>query len=136
MNATGMNTAISTSEIATMGAVTSRMPSMVASRGGSFRSSIMRVTFSTTTIASSTTSPIASTSPNRVKVFTEKPSTAIAANVPTSETGTVIAGMIVARKVSRNTYTTKTTSSIASTRVQITSLIDSVTKRVGSYRIR
>ena len=130
--ATGRNTAISTSEIATIGAVTSRIASTVASCGPSPRSSISRDTFSTTTIASSTTRPIASTSPNRVSVLIEKPSSAITAKVPTSDTGTVIAGIRVARKLSRNTNTTRNTSSIASKSVQSTSRIDSVTKRVGS----
>ena len=50
-------------------------------------SSISRSTFSTTTIASSTTRPIASTSPNSVSVLIEKPSALITAKVPISETG-------------------------------------------------
>ena len=55
--------------------------------------------------------------------------------MPTSDTGTVIAGISVARKLCRNTYTTRKTSTIASTSVVSTSRIDSVTKRVGSYTI-
>ena len=44
------------------------------------------MTASTTTIASSTTMPIASTRPNIESVFTEKPSTGKKMNVPTRET--------------------------------------------------
>ena len=49
-----------------------------------------RSTFSTTTIASSTTIPIASTRPNNVNVLIEKPSRYRKAKVPTTETGTAI----------------------------------------------
>ena len=49
---------------------------------------MLRSTFSTTTIASSTTMPMASTSPNRVSVLIEKPKSSMNANVPTIETGT------------------------------------------------
>ncbi|VTN14585.1 Uncharacterised protein [Raoultella terrigena] len=45
----------------------------VASFGGSPSSAMTRSTFSTTTMASSTNRPIASTIPNMVKVFIEKP---------------------------------------------------------------
>ncbi len=63
MKATGTNTESSTSVIAMIGATISPIALRVASlaeRSGS--SSITRSTFSTTTIASSTTMPIASTS--------------------------------------------------------------------------
>jgi hypothetical protein len=74
-------------------------------------SSMLRSTFSTTTIASSTTMPIASTSPNRVSVLIEKPSIHSTAKVPTIDTGTASSGMIEARQVCRNSTTTITTSS-------------------------
>ena len=61
MKATGTTTESSTSVIAMIGAVTSDIASLVASAGvSSGRSCITRSTFSTTTIASSTTMPIAS----------------------------------------------------------------------------
>ena len=60
-NATGMNTAHSTSTIATTAPDTSRIASIAASNGGMLSSRIRRSTFSSTTIASSTTMPIAST---------------------------------------------------------------------------
>ncbi len=62
MNATGTKTDNSTSVMATIGAVISAIARLVASAGErSGCSSITRSTFSTTTIASSTTMPIAST---------------------------------------------------------------------------
>ena len=70
MNATGTNTDSSTSVIAMIGAVISRMALLVACLGvrcGS--SSMIRSTFSITTIASSTTMPMASTSASSDTVF-------------------------------------------------------------------
>ena len=71
-------------------------------------------TFSTTMIASSTTRPIARTSPHSVSVLIEKPKAAIIANVATSETGIASIGMIVARNPWRKTKTTSRTSRNAS----------------------
>ena len=92
----------------------------------------MRSTFSTTTIASSTTMPMASTRPNSDRLFSEKPRAGMTANVPISDTGTAISGMIEARQFCRNTSTTMTTSRIASNSVWTTSRIDSRTKTVVS----
>ncbi len=94
---------------------------------------MLRSTFSTTTIASSTTMPIASTRPNRLSVLIEKPSRYSAAKVPTTDTGTAINGMIDARQVCRNRITTSTTRAIASSSVETTALIESRTKMVVSY---
>src|SRR5439155_27250027 len=63
MNATGMNTADRPNAMAITAGVTSSLALKAASRGVS-PCSIQRSTFSTTTIASSTTIPIASTRPN------------------------------------------------------------------------
>ncbi len=59
--------------MATMAPVTSRIDSIAASRGLSLRSAISRSTFSSTTMASSTTMPVASTIANSVRVLMEKP---------------------------------------------------------------
>ena len=75
---------------------------MVASRGGSPSSSMTRATFSTTTMASSTSRPIASTMPNIVSVLMLNPNAAMTPNVPSRTTGTANEGMIVARKFWRN----------------------------------
>ena len=94
---------------------------------------MFRSTFSTTTMASSTTMPMASTSPKSESALIENPSAIITANVPTKETGTATSGMIEARQVWRNRTTTSTTSTIASKSVWMTASIDLSTKRVGSY---
>ena len=131
MNAVGTNTAPSTSAMAMIGPETSSIARRVASIGGC-PSSMCRSTFSTTTIASSTTMPMASTRPKSDSVLSEKPSPSITAKVPISETGTATSGMIDARHVCRKTTTTMTTSRIASNSVCATALIDSRTNTVGS----
>ena len=98
MNAVGTNTASRTSVVAMTGPVISTIAASVASLAFMPVSSMLRATFSTTTIASSTTMPIASTSPNSVSVLSEKPSSAMTANVPISETGIVRLGISVVRK--------------------------------------
>ena len=75
--------------------------------------------------------PIASTRPNRDRLFSEAPKPAITTKEPISETGIASTGMIAARQVCRNTTTTSTTRSTASNRVLRTSLIDSATYSVG-----
>ncbi len=99
-----------------MGRLTSFMATLVASRGDR-PSAMCRSTFSTTTIASSTTMPMASTSPNNDSVLMEKPNASSTANVPMTETGTATRGMIDARHVCKNRMTTSTTSAIASSSV-------------------
>ncbi len=53
---------------------------------------MLRSTFSTTTMASSTTMPIASTRPKSERLFSENPNSAIRKNVPISETGIATIG--------------------------------------------
>ena len=69
--AIGRNTADSTRAIATSAPEISPIDFSVASRAGSPSSRIMRSTFSTTTMASSTSRPIASTMANSVRVLIE-----------------------------------------------------------------
>ena len=123
MNADGMNTAHSVSAIAISAPPTSSIVRCAASRGLIPRRRL-RSTFSTTTIASSTTMPTASTRPNRLRLLSEKPSAANTANVPTSETGMATIGMIDARHVCRNRITTTTTRPTASRMVISTSCTD------------
>ena len=113
MKAVGTNTAQSTSAIATTAVPTSSMVACAASRGV-LPSAMLRSTFSTTTIASSTTMPIARIRPNRVSMFSEKPKAAITAKVAISETGIATTGMIAARQDCRKMKTTSTTSATAS----------------------
>ena len=94
----GRKTAMSTHVIPTMAPVISFMARMAASLDDSPNSVMLRSTFSTTTIASSTTKPMARTSPNKVIMLIENPNRDITANVPIIDTGIVITGMIVARQ--------------------------------------
>ncbi len=88
--------------------------------------------FSITTIASSTTRPVASVSPKSVSWLIEKPSAFIKKNVPSSETGMVRVGISVVRQSCKNRKITSTTRLIATTSVITTSLIDSRTNSVVS----
>ena len=103
MKAVGTKTANSTIVVATTGPETSDIAFFAASFAESFSSSISLTVFSTTTIESSTTIPIARTRPNRVRVLMEKPRTIMTANVPIRDTGIVIDGMRVVRQSWRNT---------------------------------
>lgn len=90
---TGTNTAARISEVAIRAPVSSFMARWVASRGETRSVSMIRSTFSTTTIASSTTIPIAKTRPNRVSVFSENPMISMKPKVPINEMGTAMIGM-------------------------------------------
>ncbi|SVJ58469.1 Uncharacterised protein [Klebsiella pneumoniae] len=104
-----------------------------ASLGDRPSSAITRSTFSTTTMASSTSKPMASTMPNMVRVLIEKPNAASTPKVPSSTTGTAMVGISVARKFCRNRYITRNTRRIASPRVFTTSWIEAETTGVVSY---
>ena len=97
-NAMGTNTADSTSAMPISAPVICPMLLRVASFGDRPSSSITRSTFSTTTMASSTSRPIASTMANMVSVLMVKPAAASTPNVPSRTTGTAIVGISVARK--------------------------------------
>ena len=58
--------------------------------------------------------PIASTMANRVERFTVKPSAAMAAKAPMMVTGTVVAGISIARQSCRKIRITMRTSTAAS----------------------
>ena len=68
--------------------------------------------------------PMASTSPNSVRLFRLKPISAMTAKVPTSDTGTSIMGRIIAFQSCRNKSTTIATRMTASRRVLNTSSTD------------
>ena len=98
MNETGRITAIRTIVVAITAKPISRLP-FVAARSVGSPPSIRRAMFSSTTIASSTTSPIASTNPSNVSVLIVNPSAAMTINAEMIDTGIVTAGMTVARTV-------------------------------------
>ena len=93
---------------------------------------MMRSTFSMTTMASSTTMPIASTRPNNVSTLIDIPNASNPRNVPMTLTGTASIGISVARQLWRKRNTTSVTRIIASTSVIVTSWIDALTNGVVS----
>ena len=104
----GRNTATSEMLIDNTVKPTSRAPSNAACmRDLPF--SICREMFSSTTIASSTTKPVATISAISDRLSIEKPSRYIAPNVPMIEIGTATLGISVARQLRRNRNTTITT---------------------------
>ncbi len=129
--ATGTNTADRISAMPTTGADTSFIAWRVASRGD-MPCSMWWITASTTTMASSTTMPMARTRPNMESVFTENPSIGKKMKVPMIETGTVSSGMIVARTFCRKMNTTSVTRISASTKVFTISWIEALTAGVVS----
>ena len=128
--AVGTNTAASTSAIEISAVPTSSMVRRAASSGLA-PSDRWRSTFSTTTMASSTTMPTASTRPNSVRLLMDSPNAAITAKVPISETGMAMIGMIAARQRCRKRITTNTTRAMASYTVFKSSRTDSAMKSVG-----
>ena len=93
--ASGTNTTTSTTVMPMMAPEICVMALRVACRGGRPSSLMMRSTFSTTTIASSTTMPITSTMPNMVSTLIEKPASSMTPMVPSRATGTTMVGMSV-----------------------------------------
>ena len=71
--------------------------------------SMWRLVFSSTTIASSTTKPVATVIAISDRLLSLKPSRYITPKVPSSDTIVATAGTIVARTLRRNALTTSTT---------------------------
>ena len=130
MNVDGTNTAHSTSAMEISAAPTSSIVVREASRGDC-PAAMLRSTFSTTTIASSTTMPMASTSPNSDRLLSENPNRVMTKKVPMSEIGIASSGMTAARQVCRNSTITTTTSSTASKMVSTTARTDCLMNCVG-----
>ncbi len=122
--AMGTKTAASTSAMPMRAPVIWVIDLRVADRGGSPSSLMTRSTFSTTTMASSTRRPMASTMPNMVSVLMPKPKAASTPMVPRSTTGTAMVGMSVARKFCRKRNITRNTSTTASRSVFRTSSME------------
>ena len=119
----GRNTAASTKAMAITGPETSCMAANEAMRGF-IPLSMCSCTASTTTMASSTTRPIASTIPNREIVLSENPSSGNMQNVEINDTGTAISGIRVARQFWRKMNTTNATRMMASISVCLISSIE------------
>src|SRR5215469_18767387 len=88
--------------------------------------------FSSTTMASSTTKPVEMARAINDKLSRLYPSRYITPNVPTSESGTAMLGMMVARTVRKNTNTTMITNMIDIRSVLSISLTDALTETVRS----
>ncbi len=111
MNSRGMNTATSDRLIDNTVKPTSRAPSSAALKR-SMPASMWRAVFSSTTMASSTTKPVATVSAIRLRLFRLKPIRYMAPKVPSSDTMVATAGTMVARALRRKALTTSTTSTI------------------------
>ncbi len=108
----GANTAISDSVIERTVKPTSFAPTIAASRRG-MPSSRWRDTFSSTTIASSTTKPVEIVSAISDRLSRLKPARYITPNVPMIEVGTATLGIAAARTLRRKANTTRITSTTA-----------------------
>ena len=121
MKISGTNTAIRLKEIDSTVKPTSPAPISAAWNGGT-PSSTCRAIFSTTTMASSTTKPVATVSAINERLSSRNPARYMIASVPSSDTTTATAGIVVAFQLRRNRLTTSTTSSVATSSVTSTSL--------------
>ena len=91
--------------------------------------------FSIITMASSTTKPVEMVSAIRVRLFRLYPSRYMTPNVPTSESGTAMLGMMVAARLRRNRNITITTSATVSINSNCTSDTEARMVLVRSVRM-
>ena len=120
IKATGMNTDAITSEMAMIAPLISFMAFSVASTGESLLREISTFTASITTIASSTTIPIAMTKAKSEIMLSVMLNTSIAMKLPNNEIGMAKIGMTAARQSPRKMNTTMPTKTKASISVWIT----------------
>ena len=128
----GAYTAARVMVMAMIGPTSSRAACKAASYGPS-PSCMCRSTFSTTTMASSTTSPTASTMASRVNRFNVNPKINMMNRAPMSEIGIATTGISTERRVPRNKKMTTTTMPNVSMSVWTTSLIAFSMYLVESY---
>ena len=83
-------------------------------------------------MASSTTSPMASTNANNVKRLIEYPNASITKKVPISDSGMAMTGMMTARRLPRKRKMTTVTMTSDSTSVFTTSTMEVLTNSVES----
>ena len=118
MSNTGRNTAARTRDVATTAPASSAMASSAAPCG-SAPSSIRPAMSSLTTMASSTTMPVASTSPNRIRLLRFDPLSRTTTRLPIRATGTAMPGISASRQRPRNSTSTTSTSTTASRSVAV-----------------
>ena len=131
IKAIGEYTAIKEIVMEITGKAISRVP-IIAARNGVSPSLICRSTFSNTTIASSTTKPMARMSANNVIKLMEKSKLCNIINTPIKEIGMVNTGIKMARSEPINIKITTNTITVASTMVFTTSLIELLIAMVRS----
>ncbi len=131
MKSSGMNTATSDRLIDSTVKPTSRAPSSAACMRP-MPASMWRCVFSSTTMASSTTKPVATVSAIRLRLLSEKPRRYITPKVASSDATVATAGTIVARARRKNTPTTNTTSATEIISVTSTSCSDARMEAVRS----
>ena len=122
MKATGRNTAMSESVVASTARPMSRVASAAATKGFCFFSSMKRTMFSRTTIASSMTMPTASARARSVMMLSVNPIAHMSAKVPMMETGMASAAMIVLRTLPRKMSTMTAAKNAPRTRCSLTAL--------------
>ena len=132
MKATGMNTEAITKDIAIMAPLISFMAFSVASTGNSLLRDISTFTASMTTMASSTTIPIAITRAKSEIILSVMLNANIAMKLPKRDTGTAIIGITADLQSPKNMNTTMATSMKASNSVCITFSILASRKRLIS----
>ena len=132
MKPRGTNTAAMTSVMAMTAGPTSRSASTAAALALPPCSWRLACTASTTTIALSTTMPIANTSANRVMRLSEKPNPSMKSSDPTSEVGTAMSGITVERQSCRKIPTTTATKMKASMNVLARARTEASKKRLTS----
>ena len=128
MNVTGMNTAMNTRVVEIQAAVTSLSASVTAPLILTEPFSNLAITASTTTMASSTTVPMARTRAKSVSRLSEKPAIITKAKVPMSDTIIEMDGMMVAFRSCKKKYTTIITRMMAITSVSTTLCIEALRK--------
>ena len=132
MKATGINTEAITKDIAIMAPLISFMAFSVASTGNSLLRDISTFTASITTMASSTTIPIAITRAKSEIILSVMLNANIAMKLPKRDTGTAIIGITADLQSPKNMNTTMATSMKASNSVCITFSILASRKRLIS----
>src|SRR3989442_6536225 len=134
MRRIGRKTATSDTDIERTVKPTSREPLRAAWNGDS-PISRWRAMFSMTTIASSTTKPVAMVRAISEKLSRLKPSRYITPKEPTRERGTAMLGITVTQRFRRNRKITRTTREMVRTRVSWTSCTEARMVWVGSAAI-
>ena len=128
-NVTGINTASSTSAVAKIAPVNSFIALEAAAKGLS-PASIRADTASTTTIASSTTRPVARITPSSVSSLIEKPNAFTKTIAPSNAIGSARAGTIVAFQSRRNRKMISSTNTTASRSASSAPKIEALMKSV------